>query len=267
MNATSLPGLKASTTDTGGVTGFTVLACALTWGLTVPVALAWTRHEPPSPFAIATVGLSAFGPLIAALIFAARRGALRETFGRWRTRLGWVALALVAAPTLHMVATLAYAALGGHPSEWVHLPATPEHVAALVVFPLGEEFGWRGFAHPRLVARFGLVKGSLILGLVWGIWHLAYSITPEAAGFDAFAFTMTMVDVFLYSLPIAWVFERSNRSMAVAIAFHAGAHLDHLERAPRTEMGLHVTHLAVVAVAAGVAFVALSRRGRPLVEG
>lgn len=92
--------------------------------------------------------------------------------------------------------------------------------------------------------------------------HLAYSFTPEMAGFDAFAFTMTMADVLLYSLPIAWVFERSNRSMAVAIAFHAGAHLDHLERAPRTEIGLHVAHLVTVAIVAGLAGVALTRGSR-----
>ena len=54
----------------------------------------------------------------------------------------------------------------------------------------------------------------------------------------------------LYSLLIAWVFERSNRSMAVAIAFHAGAHLDHIERAPRSDLRLHALHLVVLAVIA-----------------
>jgi uncharacterized protein len=146
-----------------------------------------------------------------------------------------------------------YAAMGGHPSAWLHPPSTPEQLAALVVFPLGEEFGWRGFAHPRIVERHGLVKGSLILGLGWGLWHLAYSITPEAAGFDAFTFVLTMIELPLYSLLITWVFERANRGMAVAIAFHAGAHLDHIELAPRSELGLQVLHVMVLAVVAFVA--------------
>ena len=54
---------------------------------------------------------------------------------------------------------------------------------------------------------------------------------------------MIMTELPLYALLIAWVFERANRSMAVAIAFHAGAHLDHIERAPRTDLRLHLLHL------------------------
>jgi membrane protease YdiL (CAAX protease family) len=103
------------------------------------------------------------------------------------------------------------------------------------------------------VNRYGLVGGSLLVGLVWGIWHLAYAVTPMAGIFDPMDFGMTMVELPLYSLLIAWVFERANRSMAVAIAFHAGGHLDHLERASRADLRLHGIHLLVLAIAAVVA--------------
>ncbi len=36
---------------------------------------------------------------------------------------------------------------------------------------LGEEVGWRGFLYPRLKARFGSVKGRLLGGVIWGVWH------------------------------------------------------------------------------------------------
>jgi len=133
-------------------------------------------------------------------------------------------------------------------------------VAALVVFPLGEEFGWRGFAHPRMVSRHGVVRGALAVGVGWGLWHLMYTITPAAGGFDPFELAMILTELPLYSLLIAWVFERANRSMAVALAFHAGAHLDHIERAPRTDLRLHLTHVAVLAVVAGATAWSLSRR-------
>jgi membrane protease YdiL (CAAX protease family) len=162
-----------------------------------------------------------------------------------------------------VVATAIYALVGGHPAQWFHPPVGPEQLAALVVFPLGEEFGWRGFAHARMARRYGLVKGSLIVGAFWGLWHLAYAITPEAAGFDVFAFALTMIELPLYSLLIAWVFERSNRSMAVAIAFHAGAHLDHIERVPRADIGLHVSHMAVLFAAAAFAASSMARREKP----
>jgi len=238
---------------------FFALACALTWALATPAALAWTHHEAPSPLAVACAGLSAFGPTLAALVLAAREKRLGAVFGRWRASPAWVGIALFAPFVLHALATLVFVALGGHPSRWLHPPADATQVAALVVFPLGEEFGWRGYAHPRMVERFGLVGGSLVVGFAWGLWHLAYAFTPDAAGFDLFAFALTMVELPLYALLVAWVFERSNRSMAVAIAFHAGAHLDHIEHAPRAEWGLHVAHVGVVAIVATAAAWSMTR--------
>jgi membrane protease YdiL (CAAX protease family) len=237
------------------------LACGITWLFALPTAQAWMRHEAPAPYAIAGAGLSAFGPLLAVLAVA-RRQELAGVFGRWRTSLAWVMLALFAPMALHVLATSLFVAFGGQPSRWLHPPVTPESVAALVVFPLGEEFGWRGYAYPRIAERFGAVRGSLLLGIGWGVWHLAYSITPELGAFDGFAFVMTLLELPLYSVLIAWVFERANRSMAVAIAFHAGAHLDHIERAPHAELGLHALHMVVVAVAAAVAARSFVRTSR-----
>jgi membrane protease YdiL (CAAX protease family) len=238
--------------------GFFLLAWTITWLLSFPTALAWMRHAYPPPLAVAGAGLSAFGPLFAALFFSRKgraRGVLFERF--WASPI--LVLASLLTPfAIHVIATTLYAAFGGHPSAWIHPPSTPEQVAALVVFPLGEEFGWRGFAHPRLVSRYGLVRGSLLLGLGWGLWHLMYSITPQAAGFDALTFALTMVELPLYSLLIAWVFERARRGMAVAIAMHAGAHLDHIELAPRSELGLQVAHVIVLAVVAFFAARALA---------
>jgi membrane protease YdiL (CAAX protease family) len=253
-------GPRAPAPRAGDAYLYFALACAITWLLAIPAARAWIRHQAPSPGAVACAGLSAFGPLLAALAIAGPQRRLRELFGRWRAHPAWIALALLAAPLLHALATSMFASVGGRPSEWFHPPVTPESLAAMVVFPLGEEFGWRGFAHPRMVARFGPVRGSLALGAVWGLWHLAYAVTPQAGGFDPFVFGMTMIELPLYALVIAWIFERANRSMAVAIAFHIGAHIDQIERAPRAELGLHLAHLAVLAVAATLAARALAPR-------
>jgi hypothetical protein len=111
-----------------------------------------------------------------------------------------------------------------------------------------------------MVERHGVIRGALVVGVVWGLWHLMYTITPAAGGFDPIELGLIMTELPLYALLIAWVFERANRSMAVAIAFHAGAHLDQIERAPRTDLRLHVLHLAVLALAASAAAWALSRR-------
>jgi membrane protease YdiL (CAAX protease family) len=240
---------------------FLALACAITWLLDLPLALAWMRHETPAPYALPLVGLGALGPTLAAFALAARRRELRDVFGRWRTNPAWILVGLGISLALNLVATSIEAALGGHPAQWFYPPAKPEHVAALVMFSVGEEFGWRGFAYPRLARRHGPVLGSVILGVVWAIWHLGMMFTPEKGAPDLGTVGFYVAHLGLWSIVMAWVFERGNRSMAVAIALHAGGHLDNVHRAPGTEVRLWVLRFVVVAVAAALAARSLAAKG------
>jgi membrane protease YdiL (CAAX protease family) len=246
-------------TDPAGADGtfmFFAGACTLTWLLAVPVAWAQMQHRAPPPSAVGCAGLSALGPLIAAWTMAWRRRQLRVVFGRWRTNVAWIVIALFVPAAVHALGNVLCVALGGHLDRWFYPPSTPEQLAALVVFPLGEEFGWRGFAHPRLVHRHGLVKGSLMLGFGWGLWHLMYSINSSTGTFDGLGLALLVVEVSLFSVLIGWVFDRSGRSMAVALAFHVGAHLDNFQRAPRGDLRLQGAYLAVLALATvGIALI------------
>lgn len=238
---------------TDGVFAYFAIACGLTWLLATPLDLSWMRHVAPPPYALACAGLSAFGPLIAAVVVAGRQKRLGEVFRRWRANPMWLVLALFTPMAAHLVATALAFVVGGKPTRWFHPPQTSEQIAALVVFSLGEEFGWRGFAHPRMMARYGLVKGSLALGACWGLWHLMYAFRPNTGTFDPFVFGMMMVELPLYTLIVTWVFERANRSMAVALAFHAGGHLDRIENEAHVDARIQAMHLFVVAVLAALA--------------
>jgi membrane protease YdiL (CAAX protease family) len=239
---------------------FFILACAITWLLAFPLTSAWIHQVPPPAYAIPLAGLSALGPTLAAVAVALPRGELRGVFGRWRTSFVWVVVALFTPMAIHSLGNVLELACGGRPSAWFHPPGTPEQIAALVVFSLGEEFGWRGFAHPRVVQRFGPVAGSLLLGLVWAIWHLMYSFSPTDGSFGGTGLLLAMLELPLYSVVVAWLFERGNRSMAVAIAIHMGGHLDNSSLIPESELRLRLLGIAVVAVLAF--FAARSLRAR-----
>jgi membrane protease YdiL (CAAX protease family) len=233
---------------------FFALACGITWLLDLPLALAWATRTAPPAYAMPMVGLGALGPSLAAFLIAAGRRELGDVFGRWRTNPVWIVLGLLLPLAVQLPATGIEVALGGNPAHWFYPPVRPEHFAALVMFPLGEEFGWRGFAYPRLAQRHGPVLGSLILGSVWGVWHLGMLFAPDPLRMlPAATILVTMLDLALWSVVMAWMFERGNRSMAVAIAIHAGEHLDNVHRAPEGEVRLHILRIVVLAVVAALA--------------
>lgn len=244
---------------------FFALAFAITWLCDAPWVLACIRHEQPPPHAMALTGLGALGPTIAAFVMAVRRRELRDVFGRWRTGPQWILIGLLLQFPLHIVANLIEVALGGHPASWFYPPVEPERIAALVMFPIGEEFGWRGYAHPKLADRYGLVVGPMILGVFWALWHLGMMFTPEKAPTLIAVLTMTAT-MMAGSVLWAWVFERGNRSMAVAIALHMGAHLDNDNRAPESEVRLRVIRFLVLAAAAVLAARALSSSPKPAAQ-
>lgn len=237
---------------------FLALSCAITYALDAPWALATVRGQTPSPNALALTGLGALGPTLAALAVSRYRGQARAVFGlrRFRARPLVVLGALALVPALHFVATFVDGALGGRP-PLVNPPTKPEHVAALVMFSVGEELGWRGYAQPRLAARLGVVLGPLALGTVWTAWHLGMWVT-SGRWIQPAAMGQALVMLTMASLVYAWVYERSGRSLTVAIALHAGAHLDNPMRAEEP-LRIRLIRLGVYVAAGALAAVALRR--------
>jgi membrane protease YdiL (CAAX protease family) len=88
---------------------------------------------------------------------------------------------------------------------------------------LGEELGWRGFALPRLQARYAPVLAAIILGALQGLWHLPVLFTPILGPFSLeklITFVLTAIGgVFLYN----WVFNNARGSVLIAILMHASS--------------------------------------------
>jgi membrane protease YdiL (CAAX protease family) len=91
--------------------------------------------------------------------------------------------------------------------------------------PLFEEPGWRGFALPRLQDRYGPLVGTLILGLLWAVWHLPFYFIPGWADLNG-GLSLASLSVFgLSALAIAiiltWVFDHTRGSLLLAMLVHA----------------------------------------------
>jgi membrane protease YdiL (CAAX protease family) len=93
-----------------------------------------------------------------------------------------------------------------------------------VPFALGEELGWRGYAQDKLIDEFGVVKGLLILGFVWGFWH-----SPAFYFLRSFPdhpilgpLVMTPIDSLLVVAPFGWLYIRSRNIWVPTIAHALG---------------------------------------------
>jgi len=218
---------------------FTLLAYGLTWawqGIKIVPHLGelLTASKTPADSTVIFGNLyyhilGMFGPMLAAIfmrLFISREG-LRGSLGL-RQPLRYY-LTAVFTPILFITAVCLVMALIGTarfalPEEKMPLYVLP--VLALLLIPesivaFGEEYGWRGYLLPRLMP-LGEIKASLILGIVWSLWHLPVLFAGVLYGGNnpwlalvIFVFTVTM-STFAYT----WLGTASHHSSMLATIFH-----------------------------------------------
>lgn len=158
---------------------FFLLAYGISWALWLPLTW-WTPREVVRQVLLVS---GTFGPsgAAAALIMRRRgRAGLRAELARqwkWRLPFPWWVLILLAPAAIILIAIAIAQGLEAPAGDWndpaqLYL-AIPVFLYVVVLGgPLGEEFGWRGFALPRLERRLHPTAAMILLGLIWGLWHL-----------------------------------------------------------------------------------------------
>jgi uncharacterized protein len=214
-------------------------ALTLGWsGFFFSAAAIASRGVPAGP-ATLFHALGGIGPLLAAVVLVYARGnaALRRDF--WlrmvdarRIPLRWAATILILMPTATFLAALLDTAWGGDglqldaAARFVTRPLTivPFAFFILVFGRIPEEPGWRGYALDRLQVRWSAFGASLILGVVWALWHLPlffvagsyqHSLGAGTLSFWRYLFSF-LPDAVLYT----WIYNNANRSTLAAILFH-----------------------------------------------
>ncbi|MBF8189675.1 CPBP family intramembrane metalloprotease [Nonomuraea sp. K274] len=149
----------------------------------------------------------------------------------------------------------------------VRLPGQPQlPVVAMLVLPLvfllaaaGEELGWTGYAADRLRERYGLLAGSLVLGVVWWAWHLPSIVV---SGQPPVLVALGALTGVCGRVIWMWIYA-GTRSVAAIVVVHAVANVcaSYVPSVPTAALGPVTTVLAIACVLG-------SRRwGRPAVPG
>jgi membrane protease YdiL (CAAX protease family) len=98
---------------------------------------------------------------------------------RWRVGWQWYLIVILGPAAFSLAVAAVYVLLGG---SWVAAAPAALREGPLLMLPfflviltltdgLGEELAWRGFALPRLLSRHNALVASLILGVIWALWH------------------------------------------------------------------------------------------------
>jgi CAAX protease family protein len=110
--------------------------------------------------------------------------------------------------------------LGNSPLWLLILPA----FVFLLLANFEEELGWRGYALPQIQARSGAVVGSLIVGVLWGVWHLPLFLDKDAIQ-GGIPFGWFMLSVISISVVMTWIYNNTAGSLLLATITHASTNL------------------------------------------
>jgi uncharacterized protein len=221
-----------------------VLAFVVSWVLNAAYYFSLPSGGPPAYISqvplpllllllLGTAGSGASGVILARVV-GGKEG-IRELLGRfkrWRVGIRWYAAAIF---TTAVAATAALLALTATISP-NFLPSVLVGENILILIPQGlvigltagfiEEWGWTGFALPRLLARYHAFSAALLLGIGWALWHavLVFWLQPYGGTvtilsiLGGLAFMAALVP---YRILMSWVYIHGKASLLLAIIMHA----------------------------------------------
>jgi membrane protease YdiL (CAAX protease family) len=136
----------------------------------------------------------------------------------WRMPLaGWLFLLLGIPAVNYAGAAISGAITAPLPfSPWYTV--FPALLTGLLIGPM-EEFGWRGVALPLFQRRFAPLWSSLILGIIWGLWHVP-TFFMEGTPQSAWTFAPYFVGVVAIAIILTPMFNASKGSLLIPALYH-----------------------------------------------
>jgi len=166
-------------------------------------------------------------PIGAALILTIKESGLdgakkllRRAFDLKRiVRKIWYAPILLLPPFLFLLALGLIVIIGEPiPDTMFTIMALPVVLLAFFVLALGEEVGWMGYAFEPIQDQWNAFKATLVLGLIWAIWHVPFLVFVMPDPVSMIAQVLCLLGLrFL----LAWIFNNTGKSVFATILLHA----------------------------------------------
>jgi uncharacterized protein len=272
----------------GSVAVFYLLAFAVSWSIVIPQAAAsrgLINVQVPGAIGF----LSPLAPMLVAVLMSWREGGtvelkrLLRLLLVWRVAPGWYGVVLFGFPLLALVAVILSFFMTGHrpdlAASYIHnvFPQFPRNFSPWLLFlpflifsiltTIPEETGWRGFALPRLQRSWGPLLASLVVGSLWGLWHLPDFFYLQTAQ-SGISFPIFLAGTISTSILFTWVFNGTAGSVLLVSVLHSSFNasdvfLPLLPQVTGTTLQLAI-YLALISVSAVVLIVSgRLRRERP----
>ena len=206
---------------------FVALTFALTWGIAAllilfpePIAAVFGELSVTNPLFV----LAVYAPGIVGVLLVAQRfgpaglGGFFRRLTLTRMPLGWWAFLVLGIPALFYLGALATGNAGA-PLPFASWSSALVAIATVAFIGPIEEFGWRGLMLPLLQRRLAPLWASLVVGAVWGLWHVPaflLSGTPQSA----WSFGPFFLGVLALPVLVTPMFNAARGSLLIPVLFH-----------------------------------------------
>ena len=169
--------------------------------------------------------LAVYAPAIAAFIiilYQAGVSGLRRYLSRlflWRCSPAWYAFLFIGIPMVFYAGSAWKGTLWSDPFPFSSFQTLLAALALAAIKGPVEEFGWRGLALPLLQRKFAPIRAGLILGFIWGFWHLPAFLLSGTQQSE-WSFTAFFAGCIALSVIVTALFNASRGSILLSAFFH-----------------------------------------------
>jgi membrane protease YdiL (CAAX protease family) len=174
--------------------------------------------------------LGGFGPFVSAFLltylYEKKQGVLRLWKQFWNVNIGikWILITFLLFPTIMLSALLIAIIFEQAVPEILYINEPWMYLIIFIrIFFVGgafnEEFGWRGYTIDRFQVKWNAVISSVILGVIWSVWHIPLFLTVGRIQHGQ-SFILYIMMVTLLSILFTWIYNNTNKNILATVIFH-----------------------------------------------